>query len=484
MNNEKTRPSEGRDVFKTILISTLVFILLLGVLGLLYRALPGIRLRAAESALSAGNFERTRELAEKLDDGESARELLRACDYQQGKTRMEQGDWEEAAKLFSAATGYADAAELKTECGYQLACARMDAGDWDEAIRLFGGLAAYLDSREKADACRYGKALALAENGELTEAAALFADLGDYADARSRRDALATEITGLDDVQAAVAALQGLSGEDLLRLSELTARREILPAGIIDVGFYHTVGLTADGRVYACGSDGYGQCQVAGWTNVTAVVAGAYHTLALHADGTVSAAGRGSEGQCEVSAWRDVIAIAAADYASFGLCADGTLLCSGYNDYTRPAQWIGLSAVYGGSYNVGALGRDGSARIYPDLTGSEELTGLVSLTLNTGYAVGLKADGTAVATAFDLSGWQDVVAVSCSGTIVLGLTSDGRVLSHAFRSGDALDFSTVTDAVAIAAGGTHCAVVHSDGSVQVFGRDAEGQAQTESWKLF
>jgi len=249
------------------------------------------------------------------------------------------------------------------------------------------------------------------------------------------------------------------------------------------VGFYHTVGLQRDGTVVACGDNSYGQCDVGALHGVTAVAAGAYHTVALHSDGTVSAVGRSSEGQCETATWRNVTAIAAADYATFGLTADGTLLCIGVNSYTVPSQWSELTAVAGGSYNLAALRADGSVWTHPALKGTDALRGAEVLAVNTGYAVAATGDGKVVATSGEAFDWHDIVALSASGTAILGLDAEGRVHARFFREGDSLDFSSVTDAVAIDAGGTHFAVAFSDGSVRVFGQNAHGEANTAGWSL-
>lgn len=76
-------------------------------------------------------------------------------------------------------------------------------------------------------------------------------------------------------------------------------------AGWIDVvavsaGSYHTVGIRADGRVYAVGANGHGQCDVSHWRDIVAVAAGSTHTLALRADGTVMATGNNTDGQCKI----------------------------------------------------------------------------------------------------------------------------------------------------------------------------------------
>ena len=483
MEEKKTDQALRREIVKTLAVTTLVFFAVLGGLLLLHRQLPALREKALVSALEEGRYDRARSLADKLGDGEKTREYLVQCDYREALSRMEGEDWEAAARLFLAATGYQDATEKKKECDYRAACALADAGRWEEAEERFFALGEYSDAAQRYDACRYERAAALAGSGALSDAAALYAALGDYRDAEAHLRSLAVALTGIEDEETAMNALQGLTPEMLIRMSELSAQRETLPRGVVDVGFYHTVGLASDGGVLACGDNSYGQCELSGIRDAVAVAAGAYHSVVLHADGTVTACGRDSEGQCDTASWRNVVQIAAADYASFGLCADGSLLCVGYNDYDAPSGWQGLSLVRGGSYNVGALRQDGSARVYPALSGGDVLTGLVELSLNTGYAVGVRADGGVVATAFTLDGWEDILSVSASGTLVLGLRADGTVLCHAFRDRDALDLRSVTGAVAIAAGGTHSAVVLRDGSVRVFGESDRGQADTEGWRL-
>ena len=135
-------------------------------------------------------------------------------------------------------------------------------------------------------------------------------------------------------------------------------------------------------------------------------------------------------------------------------------------------------------YALGALRSNGEALLSHRTARSDELTGLVSLAVNTAFAVGCRADGTVVSPAFALDGWENILAVSASGTAVLGLASDGTVRSFAFRASDLPDTSGLSDVCAIAAGGTHFAFVHTDGSVTVRGENGCGQTDTQNWKLF
>ena len=472
-----------RRVARTLLVSTLVFFLLLGGAFYLQREIPLRRLARIEALLDAGDYAAARPLTERVDDEALAEGFRARCDYLEGVQLMDSGRWAEARELLANAGSYADAAERVQTCSYALAEALLADGEYDAAAEAFASLGGYGDAADRALGCRYEKALALEEGGDAAGAAEIYEHLGSYRDSAVRLRRLAVVVTGISDGEEALEVLHGLSREDREKMLALKTVRESLPHGVLAVGFYHTVGLQADGTVVACGDNSCGQCDVGALHGVSAVAAGAYHTVALHADGTVSALGRNSEGECNTAEWRNVTAIAAADYATFGLTRDGTLLCTGVNDYTEPSQWSGLGDVAGGSYNLAALREDGSVWSYPALKGLDALRGAEAIDVNTGYAVAVMADGRAMSTAFDLSAWHDIVAVSASGTAILALDAEGRICAHFFRQSDAVDFSSVSGAVAIAAGGTHFAVVLSDGSVRVFGENAHGEAETGGWTL-
>lgn len=476
MEKGKTR----REVLRLIAVGTLLFALLLA-LGLwIAKETPAWREQRLQSALEAGDTRRARRLAERA----GAEEALDRCDWLDAGELMAEGRWEEAAALLTALGDYADAPEKLSECRYQAALAKMERGETGEAAELFRALGSYRDAAEQLRECRYREAAALEERGETAQAALLFASLEAYRDARERAETLAVSLTGLRDAEAALAQLSGLSPEALAHRQALAEARSALPTGCVAAGFYHTLGCRNDGKVLACGDDAYGQCRTEDWTEITAVAAGAYHSLGLRSDGTVVAAGRNEEGQCEVSAWRGVVAIAAGDYVSYGLCADGTLLCAGLGDHTAARSWSGVTAIAAGAYELGALLSDGSVRLAPDALDTEGMTELVALAVNTGCAVGIRSDGTAVSPQLDLGGWNDMLALSLSGTRLLGLDAQGGVKCLSFRASDALALEEVGGAVALADGGTHTAVVFSDGSVRVYGETDRGQGETASWRLF
>ncbi|TEU16600.1 MAG: chromosome condensation regulator, partial [Dehalococcoidia bacterium] len=59
----------------------------------------------------------------------------------------------------------------------------------------------------------------------------------------------------------------------------------------------------SDGTVVATGYNGYGQCNVGDWMDITQVAAGLGHTVGLSFNGSVVATGLNNAEQCEVGDW-------------------------------------------------------------------------------------------------------------------------------------------------------------------------------------
>jgi len=74
---------------------------------------------------------------------------------------------------------------------------------------------------------------------------------------------------------------------------------------MVAAGWYHTVGLKADGTVVAVGDNDDGQCDVPGWTNIIQVAASWGHTVGVEFDGTVVAAGP----EIELAKWNLIQAV-------------------------------------------------------------------------------------------------------------------------------------------------------------------------------
>lgn len=475
---------EKKGILRTIFLSTLTFFLTLAVVLLLSAAAAKSLPTRIEKALARGDTQHAAVLIGRIGDEELRAEYETRCRLAEADACMKAGEWREAAALYASLGDASGAAEGYAEARYRLAEQELENGAWDEAAAHFDALGAYADAPEEAQRARYEKADALEREGEVHESILLFHKLGDYADARERAMKLAVTICGRRDLDAALAAARYLSPSEVAHRNELKEKRDALPKGIVAVGFYHTAALKSDGTVVACGDNSFGECDVGVWRHVRAICAGAYHTVGLLEDGTVIAAGRNDEGQCEVGDWRDIVAVTASDYATFGLKRDGTVVACGFNGYPTLSDWTKITAISGGSYGLAALREDGDALLSHESARSDELRDLCGIAVNTGYAVGLREDGSAVCAAADLSGWTDIVAVSASANAILGLDAQGRVRAVFFHPDAELDLSSLRGVVAMAAGGTHCAFVTEDGAVVTRGENEHGECETGGWKLF
>ena len=122
------------------------------------------------------------------------------------------------------------------------------------------------------------------------------------------------------------------------------------------------MGLKDDGTVVAVGDNGYGQCSVGNWTDITQIAAGVGHTVGLRSGGTVVAMGANAYGQCNVGGWTNMIQVAAGLANTVGVKADGTVVAVG-GEFEFPT-WnlrvieytLAISNTAGGSVTTPGVG--------------------------------------------------------------------------------------------------------------------------------
>lgn len=489
----KKKPLTKRFARNAILVSTLLMILIC-VFGLVYlKKRPQILDERATKAIQNGDFHQAVELYGKMEKNEETDAKLLAARYGEAEQLLTLGKYEEAEKAFLMLGDYQDSRSRILECQYGQAEAAMKDGRYEEAKERFYALSGYSDALSRYDAARYAIA-SETEKEDPERAFDLFYDLGGFSDAKVRAEQIAMQITGMASAEDAVNLMLGVSEEEILLRNRIRSRRELLPKHVLAVGFYHTVGLKKDGTVVAAGSNSDGQCNVSKWEHVTAIDCGAYHSVGLLENGTVVATGRNVSGQCNVSEWSNIVAVACTDYNTIGLQADGTIVTTGYQTYNALTGWKGIESIGGGSYIAVAVTENGQLLSSHPSSRSETIRGIVQADASTGYAVCLLESGMVIGTASVLSetdseselgtlSWKEIISVSASSTGILGLGTDGKVYSHWFRDRDTLDFSDVTNAVAVAAGGTHSAILTENGTVLARGSNESGECETASWNL-
>ena len=226
---------------------------------------------------------------------------------------------------------------------------------------------------------------------------------------------------------------------------------------VLAAGGYHTILAKNDGTVIAVGKNNNYQCKVTTWDNIVHVAAGENHTLGLKSDGTVISAGDNSLGQCNVTSWENIIRIAAGNQMSAGLKSDG-MVVSTSSSYDVSAWW-GIMQIDAG-YLVAGLKHDGTVNV----TGNE-------------FQNSTWAD-----TAQEVSTWTDIVQVATGDGHVVGLKRDGTVVATGSNDDGQCDTNLFTDIIQIAAGNRHTIGLKSDGTVVAVGDSSEGQCDVSPWE--
>ena len=114
-------------------------------------------------------------------------------------------------------------------------------------------------------------------------------------------------------------------------------------------------------------------------------------------------------------------------------------------------------------------------------------TDVVAVACGYTHTVGLKSDGTVVAVGDNyygqckVSNWTDVVAIACAYKQTVGLKSDGTVVAAGDNEDGQCDVSGWTDVVAIACGFDYTVGLKSDGTVVAVGDNKGGQCDVSDW---
>ena len=115
----------------------------------------------------------------------------------------------------------------------------------------------------------------------------------------------------------------------------------------------------------------------------------------------------------------------------------------------------------------------------------EDWTDIVSVSAGGYHSVGLREDGTVVATgaASDrVNDWENIVAISAGGFHTVGIKSDGTVIAEGSNDDGQCNVDTWENIVAVSAGQRHTVGLRSDGTVVATGYNNNGQCEIENWQ--
>lgn len=173
-------------------------------------------------------------------------------------------------------------------------------------------------------------------------------------------------------------------------------------------GEWGLAGLKKDGTLLIV-SGNYSQGvldQVTSWKGIKSIAFGRSFVAGITSNNTVIVAGASSPN------WNDIVGIA-ADRDLYGLKKDGTVVVQ---------KMSGEDSLSQGKYNV------------------EQWTDIVSISAGWENIVGLRKDGTVVATGrndcsqCNVSDWSDIVAITTGSLYTLGLKADGTIVATGTES--------------------------------------------------
>ena len=473
-----------RDELSTIFVNSAVAAAAL-VIGLcvLIACMPSIRMGRVRRLIASGQTESALAVLSQLEAGGYDGEAVDRMRLSAAEKLTASGRYAEALSILSVLPENDAVQVARLACQYAQADSLWAADDYSGAAQIFYQLGDYLDSASRYADCRCALAVETYMNGDENGARTLLLSVSD---ADQHIEAAAQKAAGNADTARGLLALDLFNPESLSRMEKtvqaLSQARADRPLGRIAAGYAHSVARRSDGTALAVGDNSCGQCDVSAWTGIRQIAAGAYHTVGLREDGTVAAVGRNDEGQCDVSGWTDIVMIAASAYDTLGLKSDGTVVACGA--HSRLVEgWHGVTWITGGSYSAGCLYDQGSMMATHAAARMGLGVSLYDLSVCGPVSAGILFDGTLICTA-DAPAWSDLIAVSAGEDGLLGLTSDGRVLTYTFRTGEEGTLAVDAAAVEIAQSGAHSLVLTEDGRVLSFGGNESGQGSTAEWRLW
>jgi alpha-tubulin suppressor-like RCC1 family protein len=237
-------------------------------------------------------------------------------------------------------------------------------------------------------------------------------------------------------------------------------------------------------------------CDLSDWTDIIAISTGEYHTVGLRSDGTVVAKGKPDADWVKLSDWTDVVAISAGVDMTLGLRADGTVLIAGAPDESTEREIAGLQDVVGINYDMNiysARKSDGTVVSNYNLADWEDVKQIS--TSEHGWLVRLMTDGTvridaqedwmleesSLGKQVDIAGWTDIVFISAGWGHILGVRSDGTVVATGDNASKQSAVDDWADIVAVSSGQTHSVGLKSDGTVVSCGSGVDSKRGIKNW---
>jgi len=243
----------------------------------------------------------------------------------------------------------------------------------------------------------------------------------------------------------------------------------------------------APGQIVAWGDNTYGQCDVPENYNYAAISCGPYHNLGLKADGSLRAWGWDNYNQCsDTPAGNDFVVIAAGGFHNLALRSDGSLVAWGYNAYGQCDVPSGndFVAIGAGTYQNVAVRSDGSLVAWGDNSEGQcnvpAGNDFVDAGTGHGYGAALKSDGSLFAwgnsNPYPNPADIDIFNISAGGAQCMALKFNRSLAVFSDDAyGQISNMPAGNDFVGIGSAWLHCLAIRSDGSLEAWGYNDQGQ---------
>lgn len=148
---------------------------------------------------------------------------------------------------------------------------------------------------------------------------------------------------------------------------------------------------------------------------------------------------------------------------------------------TGPSHTIGVN----GNGTVSTTQYVGDYSLYKQCNTSE-WSDIAAVTSGDGFLIGLKSNGTAVATGYiiwlnNITNWTDIASVAAGTEHVLGLKADGTVMADGKNNFNDCRVAKWANIVAIAARETYSLGLKADGTLEVAGQNNTGACDVSNW---
>ncbi|MBQ9038540.1 MAG: TIR domain-containing protein [Clostridia bacterium] len=305
---------------------------------------------------------------------------------------------------------------IKPNSTYNTAMKAMNEGNYDEATQLFDSLGTYKDASTQAQESQYQKGNLQMANGDYDGASTTFDSIIDYRDSSE-----------LFAEAAYCSVKEHLDNKDVLYAGMLLPRIANYKDSINLIHETQEIRSNYRSRVVCFGDN----------------------VVCLLNDGTVTTVCEGetiyADFSEELSTWKDIVAIAAGD-TLFGLRSDGTIEMLYDKDYDDVSNWHDIIAIDASSTHLVGLKADGTV-MATGYNGAgacdvENWKDIQSIVTGWNRTVGIKKDGSTVCAGSveynssygqngrpNADGWKDIVSVVPIKSDTFGLKSDGTVIA-------------------------------------------------------